>query len=203
VIDADPLARIDAIARLLIERNSPVTFRVAIHPSEVAAAQRLRGQAMVDQGWAHERDLSEGRDEDADDQRATHVLATLGDQLIGTCRLVYPEEGRLLPMEADSGHRLPEPAAEVGRVVVIDPDGRRHRSVTAGLIAFAWLELRAHGHDRLCGRVSAGVLRLYRRLGFVVRVLGPPAPSLGEDRIPIVFEPTHDAAKAATERHLA
>ena len=146
---------------------------------------------MVKQGWVRPADLHDGRDLDADDALAVHILALLIDEPIGTCRLIYPDEARLPAAEA----------VEVGRLVVIRSVAREQRSVLAGLIGAAWLELRAHGHQRIRGTVSAPVLRLYRRLGFVVQVVGPPVKTLGEERFPILFEPTSEAAAVAAARH--
>ncbi len=200
--DASALARIDAIAAALVERSAPVTFRVATTAAEIAIAQRLRGSAMVDQGWVQSEELADGRDEDVDDGRATHILASLDGAIIGTCRLIYPEPGCLLPMEkVPDARRVPAAAVEVGRVVVLHPLARRHGSVMAALIAAAWLELRANGYRRICGTVSAGILRLYRRVGFLVRVVGPPVDMFGEVRYPILFEPNEAAAAMAAGRH--
>ena len=194
-------ARIDSIAAALVERAAPVLLHVAT-PTEIAIAQRLRGSAMVEQGWIDPDALADGRDEDVDDALATHILAFLDTLPVGTCRLVYPGPGRLLPMErAPGATRVTSSAVEVGRVVVRDGVGARHGSVTAALIAAAWLELRSHGYHRVCGTVSAGILRLYRRLGFLVEVVGPPVETYGEERYPVVFEPTDAAAAMAGGRH--
>jgi N-acyl-L-homoserine lactone synthetase len=195
---SDNLARIDAVAAALVERARPITYRLATNPADVEVAQRLRGRAVVEQGWAHEHELIDGRETDADDSRATHILATLDGNPIGTCRMIYPEDGRLLPMEQASDRvRVPQVAVEVGRIVVINSTAATPRSVTAGLIASAWLELRAHGYKRICGIVSAPMLRLFRRLGFLVHVVGPPVETFGEVRFPILFEPDPEAAEAA------
>lgn len=135
--------------------------------------------------------LNDGRDQDVADARADHILAFLGDEPIGTCRLIYPAKA----------HPLPSEAVEVGRVVVIRPTVQEHRSVLAGLIGAAWLELRAKGYCRISGTVSAPMLRLYRRLGFVLQVVGPPVNTLGEERFPILFEPSSEAADMAVARH--
>lgn len=185
----DPLARHDATARALVELAAPATFRLATNDADVVAAQGLRGQAVLEQGWATADTLNEGLEQDADDDRATHLLAFRGRTLIGTCRLIYSEEGRLLPMEHTAGIRLPQAAVEVGRVVIIDSTGRDQRAITAGLIARAWLELRARGQCRICGTVSAPMLRLLRRMGFLVRIVGPQVTTFGEDRCPVLFEP--------------
>lgn len=188
---------IDSVAAILIERARPVTFRLAEGPGDIAAAQGLRGRALLDRGWAADDELVDGREIDADDDAATHILAVLDGQPIGACRLVYPDGDNLLPMERrDGAVRLPAPAVEVGRVVAFRSTARRG-SVMAGLIGAAWLELRAHAHRRICGTVSASMLRLYRRLGFLVEIIGPPVTILGEERYPILFEPTLKAAAAS------
>ena len=198
----ESVGRIDTIAAALVARAGPTTFRVAVDRADVEAAQRLRGLAVLDRGWAQTTDLTDGREEDADDDRAVHILATLSDEPIGTCRLIYPEEGRLLPMEQVRGaSRLPNDAVEVGRVVVIHSVAREQRTVLTGLIGSAWLELRAHGHQHICGIVSAPMLRLFRRLGFVVHVVGPVVTTFGEERYPILFEPTSEAAAVVETRH--
>lgn len=199
---SDSLARIDAIAAALVDRARPTTYRLAIDAADLEVAQRLRGRAILEQGWARPGELTEGRENDADDTRAVHILATLDGQAIGTCRLIYPEEGRLLPMEQASDKiRVPRVAVEVGRVVVIHAVAGAQRSVMAGLIAAAWQELRSHGYQRICGTMSAPMLRLFRRLGFLVHVVGPQVRTFGEDRYPILFEPDPEAAAAAATRH--
>ena len=200
--DREALARIDRIASALVRRAAPVTFRLARTPADVAAAERLRGRAVIERGWLDPEHLVDGREHDVDDDRATHLLAVLDGGTIGTCRLVYPESGRLLPMEKRAGAiRVPRPAAEVGRVVVIRALARTEHAVTAGLVARAWLETRAYGHARICGTVSVPMLRLFRRIGFRVEVVGPPVRTFGEERHPILFEPDAEAAAAAAARH--
>lgn len=202
VDDGDGLARVDAIAALLVDRARPASYRIASSPGEVEVAQGLRARAMVEHGWARPGDITDGREQDADDARAVHILAMLTDEPIGTCRLIYPEESRLLPMERTPGAtRLPREAVELGRMVVLRPVAREQRAVLAGLIGAAWLELRAHGHRRIGGRVSAPMLRLLRRLGFVVQVVGPSVKTFGEERFAILFEPNFEAAAVAAARH--
>lgn len=198
----ESLSRIDGIAAALVARARPATYRIAEARSEVEVAQRLRGLAVLKQGWAKADDLTDGRERDSDDDRAVHILAMLGDQPIGTCRLIYPDDGEsLAPRTLPTATRLPSEAVEVGRVVVIHPVAREQRSVLAGLIGYAWLELRAQGYQRIRGTVSAPILRLFRRLGFVVQVVGPPVNTFGEVRYPILFEPSPEAATAAAAIH--
>lgn len=156
-------------------------------------AQRLRGHAILSRGWAGPEDLIDGREVDADDARAVHLLAFRGETPVGTCRLLCPAPGRPLALDGPSGEtRLPEDAAHLGRIVVIDPEPHAGRSVAAALIGRAWLEVRAHGSCRIAGLASAPMLRLLRRMGFTVRVVGPPVHWFGEDRVPMLFEPETD-----------
>ena len=179
------LSDIDAIAAALVERAAPATIRRAAAPADVTIAQRLRGAAMLERGWAVPETLADGRDEDDDDARAVHLLAFRGETPVGTCRLLYPTG------DADGSER---DAVFLGRIAVIDPDGRARRTVSAALIGRAWLEIRASGYCRIAGLTSAPMLRLLRWMGFVVRVTGPSVHSFGEDRVPMLFEPAEGHA---------
>ena len=200
--DGESVARIDLIAAALVARARPTTYRIATNAADVESAQRLRAVAVIEQGWARPDDFSGGREEAAGDDRAVHILAVLDGEPIGTCRLIFPEEGLLLPMEQSPGAvRMPGESVEVGRVVVIHAGAHGQWSIPAGLMGAAWLEVRAHGYQRLCGSVSPPMLRLYRRLGFVLHVVGPPVTTYGEERFPILFWPDPEAAAVAAARH--
>jgi N-acyl-L-homoserine lactone synthetase len=121
--------------------------------------------------------LIDGRDVDSDDDRAVHLVAFRGDRAVGACRLLYPE-----------GAARSEPVF-LGRITVVDPEDRARGSVAAALIGRSWLEIRAGGYSRISGLTSAPMLRLLHRMGFNVRVVGPPVRHFGEDRVPIVFGP--------------
>ena len=200
--DGESLARIDLIAAALVARARPTIYRLGTNTADVESAQRLRARAVIEHGWARPDELPDGREEDAGDDRAVHVLAILDGEPIGTCRLIFPEEGWLLPMEQSPGAmRMPSEAVEVGRVVVLHPIARAQRSAVAGLMGAAWLEVRARGFQRICGSVSPPLLRLYRRLGFVLHVVGPPVTTFGEERLPVIFEPDPESAAVAAARH--
>ena len=176
----DILAQLDQTAAALIERAAPATIRLAGGAADVAIAQRLRGAAVIARGWLHPDALPDGREEDADDDRAVHLLAFRGDTPVGTCRLLYP---------AADATGWAWDAPFLGRIAVVDPQGRAQRAIASALIGRAWLEIRAKGYCRIAGLTSVPMLRLLRRMGFVVRVVGPPVRSFGEDRVPMLFEP--------------
>jgi len=173
------LTNLDAIASALVERALPVTVRQTAGPADVAIAQRLRGAAILQRGWSGPETLIDGRDVDPDDDRAVHLLAVRGDRAVGACRLLYPE-----------GATAPSEPVFLGRLTVIDPEHRAQGSVAGALIGRSWLEIRARGYSRIAGLTSAPMLRLLRRMGFGVRVVGPPIRHFREDRAPIVFGPS-------------
>lgn len=187
--DDAALARLDAICACLVERARPVTFRLVVDAADFDAAARLRGRAVVDHGWLDEEELIDGREVHADDARAAHLLAVEDGAVIGTARIVLPTEGHLLPMERMHDVRLPDRTVELGRVVVMQPRPREQRTVTAGLLGSAWLEIRGRGYVRVAGSGTPSVMRLYRRMGFSGSVVGKPVFSQGEERVAVVFEP--------------
>jgi hypothetical protein len=189
---SDVLRSIDAVAAALVERAAPATIRLAAGPGDLEIAQRLRGTAVLDRGWAEPEALIDGRDADADDARAIHLLAFRDGRAVGTCRLLRPASG---------SDTWPADAAFLGRIVVIDPGGGRDRAVAAGLIGRAWLEARAAGCVRLAGSTTAGMLRLLSRMGFAVRVTGPAIRHAGEARFPMLFEPDAAAHAVLVARH--
>ena len=192
------LHRIDAVAATLVARAKPIEFRLAADSADMQTAQRIRAQALLARGRATADELPDGREVAEGDERAVHILAEVRGRPIGTCRLIFPEAGRLLPMEERvGGAGLPRPCVELGRLAVLDQPGAGHGPVMAGMIGAAWLEARRRGEHRICGTVSFAMLRLTRRLGFVLEVLGPEVELLGEPHLPIIFEPTGVVAAAA------
>lgn len=196
--DEEALHRIDAVAATLVARAKPIEFRVTVDSADVQTAQRIRAQALLARGRATAKELPDGLEVADGDERALHILAEVAGRSIGTCRLIFPEAGRLLPMEqrADATG-LPKPCVEVGRLAVLEQPGARHGPVMAGMIGAAWLQVRQHGARRICGNVSFAMIRLTRRLGFILEVVGPEFELLGEPHVPVIFEPTADVAAAA------
>lgn len=193
----DTLRRIDAVAVTLVGRAKPIKFRVAADLDDVQTAQRTRAEALLARGRATADELPDGLEVAEGDEQAIHILAEIEGRPIGTCRLIFPEDGRRLPMEERSGASvLPKPCVELGRMAVLHEAGASHGAVMAGLVGAAWLEVRQHGENRICGTVSYTMLRLCRRLGFSVEVVGPEVELLGAPHVPIMFEPSANAATA-------
>jgi N-acyl-L-homoserine lactone synthetase len=97
----------------------------------------------------------------------------------------------MLPVESIFGIEV-EPRGRVVHVDRIAVDrSRRHREsrVLLGLLMQCWLEMRRRGYHVWAGIESAGMVRLLRRLGFEMTILGPPRHYWGEDRVPIRFDP--------------
>lgn len=195
--ESDSLRAIDTVAAALIRAAKPIYFKLAPTRSDAELAQALRARVILERGWTTPWELAEGQSVDPDDARAVHILALLGELPVGACRLVFPEPGQALPMNRRiAGLRAPAGAAELGRIVASRADGAR-APVMAGLIGAAWISCRSRGVQRMCGTVPESMLRLYRRLGFVVQILGEPVTLSGATAYPILFEPTEEAAAVA------
>ena len=180
----------DALAQEILGALEGLRFRRADGRAEVDATFRLRAACVLENGWAAPGELPDGRERDAYDEEATHVVCLEGDRIVGSLRLVPPRPGRPLPAERDFGIRV-EPegdAVDMGRIVTA-PDRRAGRShlILAGLFAQGWLEARAMGFDRVIGAVSDRALDLYRGLGVELDVLGPGREHWGEERRPVEF----------------
>ena len=198
----DTSSRLGQVARTLIDRASPAVIRVARNEAEVVAVQRLRGRAIVERGWAQADDLVDDREVSEGDDRAVHLVALFEDEPVGTCRMIFSDYDRPLPVEAlETWAAIPRPVVELGRVVVVPGHGFSQHALTAGLIGAAWLEITARDHQRICGTATVAMLRLYRRLGFLLTVIGPPAVIAGEERYPVLFEPNPETTAAITARH--
>jgi predicted GNAT family N-acyltransferase len=122
-----------------------VQVRLARGPDEVAAALRLREQVFsVEQG------VRADADRDGRDPEATHVVAVIGDRVIGTCRLVF--DG---------------PVARLGRMAV--ERSWRGRGVGAALLEYAERCSRDVGARRIDLHAQTPAISLYARGGFVER----------------------------------
>jgi N-acyl-L-homoserine lactone synthetase len=182
---------VDALAHEGLAAAAPFRFRNARSAAERDAMFRLRYLTALERGWARPDEFPDGVERDPDDERAVHVVAFDGEVLAATGRLVLPASGQLLPAERAFGITI-EPVgrvADVGRFVVARAySGVRHR-LMAALLASVWLEARARGYSTISGAfVSPAEGRLYRRMGFQLRPLAPPAWHWGEWRYPIRFD---------------
>ncbi len=77
---------------------------------------------------------------------------------------------------------------DIGRFTVAHELAVKENRYFAGLLGFCWLEARSHGYIRVCGTASPGMLRHYRRLGFIVTELAPPHVYYGEERFPCWYD---------------
>ena len=180
--------RLDELARAMLVGAEPLRFAIGTTREAIEAAWHLRYAHAAGAGWIRPEDYPDEFERDAFDHRAIPILAWDGDRAVGTCRIVPPRSGRLLPVEDEFHLRVPPAgdAVEWGRLVVTeDHRGDRGYTVLMGLFARAWLETRALGFHVVAGAARRAVIRLYRQLGFDVLVLGPARDCWGETRFPI------------------
>ncbi len=189
--ESPALVKADAFAQQILSRVAPLTFGVARSPAELDAVYRLRYAVVVNQGWARPEDLPEGLERDAFDDRAVQIVAWDGGKLVGTTRLVTPAAGFRMPVEQAFNLQM----SHRGRVIDM---GRTCRApgqkdigqrIIWGLLARSWIELRTRGFAEVCGIFSAGMMRLYQRLGFRVEVLSEARLHWGEPRYPVLVRP--------------
>jgi hypothetical protein len=190
-VTEDSLARLDAIAASLLSALAPVRYAIATSESERDDVFRLRYRAVIDRGWLQPEDLPDGVERETDDDRAVLVGAWEGTAPVAAARMIFPTNGERLPVEtAFDIDVLPR-----GKVVHVDrmtvDRGSRDRGsrLLLGLIACCWLAMRERGYHIWAGIDSPGMLRLYRRLGFEMTVLGPARHYWGEERFPVRFDP--------------
>lgn len=195
------LSALETLSKGLVAKAAPVRFAVAQTTGEQEAAFRLRSLALIERGSAQAEDFPDGLERDAHDERALQVIGWEGDQAIATGRIVLPKQSYLLPTEEAFGLKL-EPQGEVvdiGRFTVAHDWAQKENRYFAGMLGFCWLEAQAHGYMRVCGTASPGMLRHYRRLGFIVTELAPPHIYYGEERYPCWYDVV-GSAQALIER---
>jgi N-acyl-L-homoserine lactone synthetase len=169
------LQLVDELSHKLVGAAQPLHFDIARTEAQRTAVFRLRYAAVIAHGWAPPEAMPDGMERDSYDQYAIHITAWDGDVLAATTRLILPAPGRLLPTEAAFGLTV-EPqgrVADMGRQTVARAYSNMRHRVFAAILAKTWLEMRSCGYSLVCGDFSAGMLRLYRMLGFKVTQLGP------------------------------
>lgn len=175
---------LDQMARLAIENARPVHVDLVEDLPDLVEVLRLRQRAVVEQGWAPDDPLALGLECDAYDDRASHVAAWDGTTVVGTVRIVVPDDGVLLPTEQAFG-MVAEPRGRLvdwGRLVV-DPGHRDPGHVVMlALLGRAWLATRAWGAAGCIGVASPAILELYRSLGIEASILAGPRLHWGEER---------------------
>jgi len=163
-------------------------FRIATDAAEREHAYRLRYEAVIEQGWAGPADLPDGRETDAYDEHALHLLGVDDAGRIVVTGRVVPPPGPL-PTEDACGIVIAPRGrvADVGRMVV----ARSHRSHRHGaflaLLAALYREVQRLDCVAGCGLVSAPAQSLMRLLGLPLERLGDERPHWGEPRAPVRF----------------
>ncbi|MGH2561601.1 MAG: acyl-homoserine-lactone synthase [Thermomicrobiales bacterium] len=163
------------------------------------AIYRLRYRVVRARGWADPAAFPDGRERDADDDRAVHVVAWAGEQLAATTRIILPSPGKRLPTEATFDVTV-EPCgrvANIDRVAVAPEFSDPRHGVLLATLGRAWQEVRALGYRHWVGVSTVGMIRLYRLAGMQMTVLGPPRRYWGEERIPVLFDPIASAPRLA------
>jgi N-acyl-L-homoserine lactone synthetase len=198
---------IDTVAAQGLIIAAPIRFDVAQSAKEREATYRLRYEVSIERGYAQPEELPGGLERDEYDDHAVHVVGWHGDKLATTARLVFPKPGMRLPTEAAFDVEI-EPrgkVADMGRVIVARDAARseaQHR-ILAGLMAFCWTQVRAHGFVQVCAAfASSASIRLYRHMGFQITRLAPPRQYWGEERYPVRFD-VLDSASNLIERWMS
>ena len=187
---------LDGLAeRLLAE--SPYRFTRAANEDEQALAYRIRAAAIAASGWASADAFPDGMERDAFDPAAVHVLGWDGDEPICTGRLVFPPG--LLPTEVACG-LVVEPrgqVVDVGRMALV----RSHQTFGHGtflaLLCALYREARAAGYSIGCGMMTGPARSVMAGLGVQLEVLGPARVHEGQQRAPVRFLLSANAAPLA------
>jgi N-acyl-L-homoserine lactone synthetase len=174
-------------------------FTIAADAAAREAAYALRYRAVIEQGWANESDLPDGRECDAYDDHAVHILCWDEGAPVATGRLVLPGKlppGQGLPTEQACGLLVQPPGqvVDVGRMSVARSHQTHRHSVFIGLLARLYMEVQRQGYDVACGIMSARTRSMMRLLGLQLEVLGPERLHWGEPRAPVRFSLSDDAA---------
>lgn len=187
---SEVLNALDSLAAAMVKKAAPLQFTVAQSPAEREAAYRLRCQALMERGDASIVDFPDGLEHDTHDERALQTIGWLEDRIVATGRIVLPAPGYLLPTEEAFDLKI-EPRGQVvdiGRYTVTHELAVKENRYFAGMLGFCWLQAHEHDYIRVCGTASTGMLRHYRRLGFIVTELGPPHVYYGEERYPCWYD---------------
>jgi N-acyl-L-homoserine lactone synthetase len=204
----DVASAIDAWVEATLAQLAPLEVVPARSAAERDAAFRLRARAVVECGWRAASAFPDGREHDADDADAIHLLAydRAGGSLVGTIRLVPPAPGRRLPTERHFRLSVPVPSDVIdGGRLVVTPErrGARAHGVLMALFCGCWREGRARGFSRFLAVAPPGLAELYRQLGLTVTELGPAQDHWGEQRVPLLLGGDERTLAQPPERHAA
>jgi predicted GNAT family N-acyltransferase len=112
---------------------------------EMAAALELRHEVFCVEQGVPEREEIDGRDHEG-----LHLAAMAGDELVGTCRLLFVG-----------------PTVQFSRLAV--RSSARRQGIATALLELADTETRAGGARRLVLHAQTYAQRLYERAGYVPR----------------------------------
>ena len=195
MVDAGPagedlLRQVDALAGEWLAAAPEIAFRLAVGDAEREAHFRLRYEEIVARGWADAESMPGGIERDGFDDVAVHVIGWDGARAAAAARLVFPAGDTRLPTEAHFDMRIEPPGRVVNldRMVVTHDYRDTTLRVFRALLAASWLATRERGFSTWCGIHTAGIVRLYRRLGFDVLVVGKARGYWGQQRYPVRFE---------------
>ena len=140
-----------------------VEVRLSGSEHELRAALELRRLVFVCEQGIDAAEEDDGRDGDA-----VHLLAWSGGEMIGTCRLLESEEGRL----------------KLGRMVVAQHE--RRRGVAGAMLRAAEIHGRANGARAIVLHAQTYACALYSAAGY--RVVGEPFWEAGVEHVKMELE---------------
>jgi N-acyl-L-homoserine lactone synthetase len=195
------LSVMDLVARQILAGTPHIRFGTARSVEERTAIYAMRYAVAVTKGWLAPGALPDGLERDDFDEDALHLVGLDGETLAASARLVFPSPGLALPTEEAFGLTIGPrgQVVDMGREIVAREYSNLRHEVFAGLLACAWLEVRARGFWRVCGVFSAPMLRLTRMMGMEIATLGPARSYWGEPRYPILFD-VAASARVLTKR---
>jgi acyl carrier protein len=181
---------VDRLAAEAVAAAAPLRIAIAASAADRDAVYRLRYQHVIQAAWATPEELPAGREQDDFDARAVHIVAWSGDQVAGTCRLVFPDPTDRLPVEAVF-ELVIEPLSSAPTLdrLLVGP-GHRGGALTSALLGCAWQELRRRGFESASAIATEPVMRLLRGLGLELTVLGGPRVYWGEERYAVLCAPS-------------
>ncbi|MGH2535430.1 MAG: N-acyl amino acid synthase FeeM domain-containing protein, partial [Thermomicrobiales bacterium] len=191
---ATALALIDACVPRFFAAADSVRIDLATE-ADRDAVYRLRYRVVMARGWADAAAFPDGREYEADDDRAIHVVAWAGDHLAATARIILPSPGHRLPTEAtfDLTVEPRERVVNIDRVAIAPEYSDLHHRLLLATLGRTWQVVRSRGFHHWVGVSTAAMIRLYRLAGLRMIVLGPPRHFWGEERYPILFDPVATA----------
>jgi N-acyl-L-homoserine lactone synthetase len=199
-VDAQMLAILFKVAHLMIDRAAPVRFALAVTDAERMAIYRQRYETVVERGWAKPEDFPDGAERDEYDGVAVHIAGWDGNTLAASARLVFPGPGQSLPTEQAFAVHI-EPRGQVvdfsRQIVARGYSNSNWHAIFSGLLSYSWLQAQARGFYYVCGDFTPSMVRLYKKLGLHVHVVGESQLYWGEVRFPIMQDMLGAASRLA------